>query len=187
MSNRQIDNSCLALKIKLRTINIPEKPVILDCFHGNGVIWDTIKRQYPKEYKIVGIEKQNRKGLGSIYGDNIKVIPTLDLSKYNVIDMDAYGSPYQQIKAMFKNKTLNPGTIVYYTFIQTAQGTVEKSLLAGIGITSSMYGKNPVLYRGMAQKAFIDYLYHSGVKKVYQYRKQEGPSVKIYGYFIVEN
>jgi len=134
MSNRQIktDNSRLNIKIKMRLDKTNDGDIVLDCFHGKGVIWDIIKKH--KNIEVYGIEKEKNKGRIALYGECEKVIPSLDLSCYNIIDCDAWGIPYKAIKAVLKNHTLKKGTVIFYTFIQAGMGIINKELLQYTGV-----------------------------------------------------
>ena len=87
------------------------------------------------------------KGTGSIYGECEKVLPALDLGNFDIIDFDAYGSPYSAMVKMFENKSLKSGTRIFYTFIQTGMGKLENKLLAEIGITKAMLEKAQTIFR----------------------------------------
>jgi hypothetical protein len=181
MSSQRTDNSRESIKVKIRKEGTKNNMVILDCYHGKGVIWNTIKKQ--KNIKVIGIEKDKGKGYGSIYGECEKVIPSLDLSKYQIIDFDAWGSPYKSIKAMFLNESLKKGTICFYTFIQTGMGTCQKALLNYIGIKDTMYKKCPTLFRNHGFIAFKEFLRVHGIKEITDYNFIETGSTKHYGMF----
>jgi len=93
MNRRQIktDNSYLNTKINLRMNHLPDKKSIkvLDCFAGRSRIWEKIKRKSFKNINVVGID---RISYGStLKGDNVKYLKGMDLDKYDIIDLDAYG------------------------------------------------------------------------------------------------
>lgn len=97
MSNRQTDNSFLWDKIALRLNHIPlkEKLSVLDAYGGDGHIWNKIKERYHGEIQILRCDqKTNKKGV-YIRGNNIKIMNGIDLSIFDVIDLDAYGYPFQ--------------------------------------------------------------------------------------------
>jgi hypothetical protein len=184
MSSKRIDNSRTETKIQMRKEHTKNGYVILDCFHGDGVLWNAVSKE--KKIKIVGIEKEKNKGACSIYGVCEKVIPSLDLSKYDIIDCDAWGSPYKAIKACFDNKTLKCGTIIYYTYIQKGIGSIEKELSKTIGVTEEMYKKCKSLFRSQGFTAFKEYIRLNGVEWVTNWHYQDGGATKNYGYFVVK-
>lgn len=188
MSKGQIDNSCFAEKVALRVRNLPDGDClkVLDAFHGEGVIWQHMKRKTGRIGQIVGIEKENGKGRGSIYGDNTKILPRLDLSLYDVIDLDAYGCPYKQIKAILENRTAKQGTVVFFTFIRTAQGGVDHEMLESAGFTKRMIKKSPMMFAKKAIPAFHAFLHAYGVRTIRQFQVKSPGSKKIYGCFIID-
>ena len=72
------DNSFLSDKIKLRLNHLPRQDNInvLDCFAGEGVIWDSIKKRTDKSITVVGIEQKNKKGV-YLKGNNLKFIKNI--------------------------------------------------------------------------------------------------------------
>ena len=57
----QTDNPYFDEKVKLRMDNLPAKNHIkvLDCFHGEGLIWDVIKKSRPDiKFEVVGIDQK---------------------------------------------------------------------------------------------------------------------------------
>jgi len=182
MNNRRIDNSFLDLKIKIRQNNLPQNNVfVLDAFHGEGKIWEEIKKTRA-DIKIIGIEKINKKGGNSIYGDNLKLLDIMDLSKYNVIDLDCYGIPFKQLEKIFKNKTIQKKTIIFYTFIQSIYGCVDKKLLECYGINDYIYNKCPSICFKKGRDAFYYYLNLNKINEVNEITKQN----KTYGCFRIQ-
>ena len=183
MSSKRTDNSRFEEKVLLRDEVVKDGDVILDCYHGEGVIWNRISKH--KNIQIIGLEKEKGKGLGSIYGCAEKIVPSLNLGIFDIIDFDAWGSPFETMLACFKNETLKKNTSMFYTFIQTGFCRVEIKLLSYIGITESMYKKCPTLYRNLGFTAFKEFLYQNGVSELKNYHIMEKTSIKNYGYFIV--
>ena len=182
MSNRRTDNSRLDEKINMRLARAKNGSKVLDCYHGNGVIWGRIKNRIKVE--VIGIEKENGKGSIALYGECEKVIPRLNLSEYDIIDCDAWGIPYKSIKAVLKNDTLKPGTVIFYTFIQTGMGRVPDQMLEYAGISKVMIQKCPTLFKKIGFDAFKEFLRMNGVSCIYDSLYQDGQSRKHYGYFV---
>lgn len=96
------DNAHLRSKEHLRRLATDgmEDLRVLDCFAGNNTLW----RTFPLS-RYYGIEAVKGKG-ANLHADNLKVIPSLDLSGFNVIDLDSYGSCVKQLFAVFSNLSL---------------------------------------------------------------------------------
>lgn len=102
----QTDNSCLEEKIILR-LNSLEKIAkdtvnVLECFGGDGVIWGEVKQRTTKKINTLRIDlKEDKKGI-YLKGNNLKYLASLDLKTFDIVDLDAYGSPFQQLQIIFK-------------------------------------------------------------------------------------
>jgi hypothetical protein len=182
MSSRQIDNSHFGAKVAMRLNLVKDGMKILDCFHGNGELWGYIGKQI--KISVTGIEKQKGKGKGVLYGECEKIIPSLDLSRYDIIDLDAYGIPDDALIKVLDGSPKS-GTIIFYTFILVGMARCTNYLLNNIGISTSMAAKCPTLFSNFAFDSYLDMLYNYNIKEVYDLHYQEKNSHKHYGYFII--
>jgi hypothetical protein len=98
------DNLFLRDKIDLRKTFLPKKCKIyvLSCFDGHGKIWKTIQSEENIDITVTGIDKKRIQGV--LVGDNRKFLRVLDLKKYDIVDLDAYGNPFEQIEILIKRK-----------------------------------------------------------------------------------
>ena len=118
MNSVQTDNSFLETKVKLRIDNLPAGECnVLDCYAGTGLIWRTIKEKTQRQINVLGMDLKKLQGI-YLQGDNLKFLATMDISRFNVIDLDAYRVPYHQLKIIFSRK-LHAETIDFVTFIQS--------------------------------------------------------------------
>ena len=155
MNSHRTDNSFFLQKVDLRIRFMPDKqPLkVLDCFRGNGLIWDEIR--IGRDIEITGID--NRKGLKGQYlqGDNRKFLTSMDLSQFHVIDLDAWGIPYDQLTIIFARGYI--GT-VFVTFIQSQFGRLPDGMLHELGYTPAMIKKIPTLFSRNVDRKFKEYL-----------------------------
>lgn len=175
MNSVQTDNSHFAAKIKLRMDNLPRGSCsVLDCFGGQGLIWETIKGRLPKkDIKILRIDlKKDRSGV-YLAGDNRKFLASLDLNRFNVIDLDAYGVPFEQLQAILRRKRATPLTI-FATFIQSLYGRLPVKFLAELGYSQSMVKKCPSLFNRDGLSKLKAYLALAGIKKIKRYSDHTG-------------
>ena len=164
-SSVKTDNSFLADKVGLRVDHLPAKGdiTVLDCFAGTGRIWKGVKTRTRREIKILAMDKRP---IGfHLPGDNIGWLMGMDLSRFNVIDLDAYGVPYDQLKILFERGYKG---IVFVTFIQSLWGRMPNQLLIDIGFTEAMIAKAPSLCNGRGWDHLCEWLALQGVKKVYK-------------------
>ena len=169
MNNLQTDNSYLADKIALRINNIPKKKElnVCDAFSGKGTIWANIRKEYLGKINLVRFDKEVKSNDFVFIGDNIKFLSAIDLTHFDVIDLDAYGVPYEQLKILF-NKNFK-GT-VFVTFIQTMMGGLPHEFLTDIGYTKDMIKKCPTLFAKNGFDKLLNWLAMNGVTKI-KYRK----------------
>jgi hypothetical protein len=167
MSSPQTDNSYFDLKVQLRAENLPAGEIsVLDCFSGTGRIWDEVKRRCPgRKFHVARIDQ--RPDLPGVYlrGDNRKYLASMDLDKYNVIDLDAYGVPFDQMETLFRRPLTTP-KVVFVTYIRSALGQLPYGLLESLGYTRSMIDKCPTLFCRHELEKLLGYLANKGVRQV---------------------
>jgi len=170
------DNSLLWYKVKLRADRCPKDPFnVLDCFGGYGETWKMVCRYTSRnDIKRDGIDFESRPHC--VRGDNRKWLMAIKLQQYQVIDLDAYGVPFEQTKILIQRKYKG---IVFFTLIQSMLGNCPVKLLAENGITKDMAHQCPTLFGSKAFEYYLSYLSDNGVKSVFHRSKFR----KHYGYF----
>jgi hypothetical protein len=163
------DNDNLTSKINLRleVLKLVENPNILDCFHGNGILWKLIENKLNKKLTITGIEKIKDKGDSDFYGDCMKFLPNLDLSVYNIIDLDSYGVKSLEILDILINKKYK-GYIIL-TVIVSGYGSVGKFILTKIGYTPNDLKKANILISRDFENNVKKYLYSLDINEIKGY------------------
>ena len=170
MVQTKTDNSFIKLKIDLRISHLPSGDLrVLDCFAGSGKIWRSIKKRTGRNIKILPIDL--RKDIGfHLSGDNLDYLISLDLTKFEVVDLDAYGVPVEQLKVLFDSGY--KGT-VFVTMIQSIFGRMPNDLLIQVGFTEEMINKTPTLFGRRGWEYFKQYLSGNGVQKIWHYSKDD--------------
>lgn len=169
-SGKKVDNSMLTEKVNLRLAVLDKikkaEIKVLDAFGGNGVVWDETKKK--TKQKISTLRIDHRDDLDGVYlkGDNLKYLKGLDLSKFDIIDLDAYGSPYQQLKIVLESGY--KGHVVC-TLIETHLGGQFKEMLIEIGYTAAMIEKVPVLFAKHGREKMFAWLDQKGIEEVEGY------------------
>jgi hypothetical protein len=182
MSNQAIktnnDLSLINSKVQLRIDSIEHlkgQIKVLELFGGEGVLWNEVKKITKKDILILGIDKNKYKRV-QLQGDNLKFIDSLNLNDFDVIDADAWGSPFYQIEKIFSQ---NYKGIVHCTFIQTMHGDLSKEMLLRLGYTEKMLSKVKSIFNKNGIEKFKNYLARNGVNKIYIVSKNK----KNYLYF----
>ena len=128
MNSVQTDSSFFETKVKLRIDNLPAGDCnVLDCYAGTGLIWRTIKERTKRRINVLGMDLKKLQGI-YLQGDNLKFLASMDISRFNIIDLDAYGVPYSQLEIIFSRK-LQAETIIFVTFIQSIYGRLPHRML----------------------------------------------------------
>lgn len=167
---KKTDHSHFTLRLELRLESLKkirkQKIRVIDCFAGDGLLWDKIKKDSSKDIDILKIEKKrNARGI-YLMGDNVKFLRLLNLDRFDIIDLDAYGSPYRQLNEIFKK---NYQGIVICTFCQTGMGGLNKKMIEEIGYSKEMIDKIPTLFNKNGMEKLSQYLALKGVKKIIGY------------------
>src|SRR5688572_25502525 len=96
-TSKKTNNSYLADKVALRVAHMPKagEVRVLDCYAGQGVIWRAVERLTGREIKVLGIDVNKPDELSGFRmpGDNRAYLEIIDLSRFDVVDLDAYGIP----------------------------------------------------------------------------------------------
>ena len=170
MSKVRTDNSHLQEKIKLRIQSINDlnkKEInILECFAGDGIIWNEVKKCTNKKINILKIEKKYKRSIIYLKGENLKFLEKIDLQNFDIIDLDTYGSPFKQLEIIFKK---NYKGIVCVTFINTEYGRMEYNLLKKAGYSISIIKKCPTIFSKNALNIISCYLYKNGIDEIIGY------------------
>jgi len=88
----------------------------------------------------------------------------MDLTKYDIIDLDSYGIPYLQLELCLQK--VKPGTLIFITFIQSIFGRLNKYLLQKLGYTLKMINKAPAMFNRNGFDKFKQYLALKGITNI---------------------
>jgi len=167
---KKTDNSYIDEKINLRleVVNkINKKNInVLECYSGKGLLWNQVKEKTDKNIKILKIDQKRISESSVLIGDNRKYLKCLDLSKYDIIDLDAYGIPYQQLETIFKKDYIGH---VICTMIQTGMGNLNNGLLAILGFDNKITSQCRVFLSRFALEILCKYLYIKGIQNITGY------------------
>lgn len=183
----QTDNSYLSEKVQLRIESLPKKDVVyvLECFAGDGLIWKEVKRITKRNIKILRIDqKEDKKGI-YLKGDNLKFLQSMDLSRFDVVDLDAYGECFRQMEIIFAKKFSG---IVHVTYTKHNMARINYTLLTSLGYSRKMIDKAPTLFAKNLETVLEQYLAKKGIKKITGYFfNQSHFGKKMYFYFKMIN
>lgn len=168
----KVDNSNLDLKVDLRLEVVnkidKDKITVFEAYAGDGIVWSKVKEKADKEIQVLKVEKKGQKKGFYLQGENEKFISLFDFSHFDIIDLDAYGIPYDQLKVVFEKEFKG---FVIVTLIRTHYGRIPSELIKTSGITDAMIKKIPSLFsKGELSDKIIDnFLYLGGAKELIGY------------------
>jgi hypothetical protein len=94
---KKTDNRSLRLKIEIRTKALAAAGLthvrVLDLCAGEGDIWREM-RKHVDVTSYVPVDRKPR-AFGSIKGEALTIARAIDLTMFDVIDVDTYGSPWE--------------------------------------------------------------------------------------------
>jgi len=138
---------------------------ILDCFAGDGKLWRLLEKEYGDSIRHVGIDTEMKHG-AKYLGDNRKYLKHLPLNDFNLIDIDAYGVPYEQLHIIAQRQYQG---IIVGTFIQCGYGGLPYAMLEELGYSRKMVKKITKLFFADGWKKWISYLKLIGYESVFVY------------------
>lgn len=128
----KVDNSATELKAQLRIRNLPEAPAVLDLFCGTGQMYRAAYKDRAILYHGVDKEKVHDPEICTL-ADNLAFLQREDIDRYNVFDLDDYGSPWKQLYIILR-KINRPDVTIFITdglvMHQKVDGKVTKFVSA---------------------------------------------------------
>lgn len=121
----------------------PGRCRVLDLFAGSGVMHRLVWHE-AADYAGCD-ERWFRDGRRAFVADNRRLLRCLDLVPFNVFDLDAYGSPWEQATIIAARRRLEAGERIGLTWTDGASmrarlGRIEGAMAALAGMRSDMRG-----------------------------------------------
>ena len=139
-------------------------PRVLDAFRGHGWTWAAVQRLDPsKPITVTGIDTRNDKTEAYLKGDSAKWLAQLDLARFDVVDLDAYGQPVAQVDILARRGYR--GRIVC-TFILARKPILHLQILERIGIPRDMAMTCKTLFATDPEAKILGWLHSYGVRAV---------------------
>ncbi len=155
--------------MELRKRYLPARdPIrVLECFGGHGRIWAAIKRECAgRRLEVTSIDVRRLPGRASqLVGRAAEYLPSLDFSRFDVVDLDAYGIPYEELCQIFGRFQGS----VFLTLVIVGMGRLPNALLVELGYTEAMIRKGPVICCRRGQEKVLMWLANRGVKELNAY------------------
>jgi hypothetical protein len=130
-----------------------DRASVLDCFAGAGEMWRAVWRE---AHAYVGCDKVFYEDERTCFAcDTNRLVRNIDLSAFNIVDADHYGSPWEPLYIISRRRTLAPGerfgvVITEGQGMKMQMGGLSISLAAMASVSTAMPGM------GEAQDFVID-------------------------------
>lgn len=179
------NNSHLPMKARLRAEAVRQTGLdrlrVLDAFAGEGKVWQEVERLCPGvEFEYVRIDKKKYSGHQTIQANNLKVMPSLGLSQFDLIDLDAYGWPHEQLLLCAERA---PDVPVVATCIMQPRSKVPTKVLIGCGVPADWidYRKvGGVVFNRWRAEFWDDFCARLGYSWTVKHIGQSTDALKIY-------
>lgn len=94
-------------EIRLFVLECVPDAVVLDAFAGSGVMY---QRVWHKASEYIGCDRIWYPDDRLVYAcDSRRLLRALDLQRFNVFDLDSYGSPWEHVVILAARRTASPG------------------------------------------------------------------------------
>lgn len=162
--NSKLEEKLIIRREVIRKIGKPEINVI-ELYAGKSVMWSILRQEFAGEVKInlLSIEKEHGKNPRALQGDNMKFIGGIDLSRFDIVDVDAYGVPASQLIAIHKQHYQG---YVIVTAIQSMFGALPKEVLLSNGITRAMMKKVSAVFVSKGLQYIKNFMYSLGCRHI---------------------
>lgn len=163
-NKKKVDNDHQPSKIAVRRLAVESlgepRPIrVLDAYHGYGKMWEKMGDAMPDwTFNVYGVDNQHR-GAGTIRADNVRLLEALDLSKFDLIDLDAYGWPTKQLRLVAAGA---PDVAVVTTRIHQRLGQVPHDILDDLNF--ALPKAVPTLLQRLSEELWEAWLHHLGYR-----------------------
>lgn len=166
------------VSLRLKAIDGLKTAEVLDCYHGDGLIWQSVAKRRDG-ITVTGIEMNESGSPFFCYkGNNLEIIDTIDLSPFNVIDLDAYTNPVNLMNKILPR--LDKPTVIIYTFCMNRLSGIPGNL----SMFSNIQKKAKTITNKFLDDCWKNYLFSNGVEQFHEVRLNEGFIIKKYGFFV---
>jgi len=164
---RDNDELNLDAKIDLRveaveSLGDPRLIQVLDAFHGDGIIWDQVTERLPAGWEVQLYRADyETHAAGTLKVDNVRLLEVIDLARFDLIDLDAYGYPDKQLRIVAARA---PQVPVVMTTIWRAWGMVPNAVSYDLGFRFPK-GYAKTLVAKVGEELWEAWLYQIGYRQ----------------------
>lgn len=110
-----------------------DRAKVMDAYAGDGEMYRAV---WKRARAYTGCDlKFFRDDRHAFVGDNRRVLRAVDLGQFNIFDLDAYGSPWEQAMIIAERRTVDPGETLG---LAITEGSAMKMKLGGMPIAMKL-------------------------------------------------
>lgn len=99
------------IALRRRVLASVPSPKVFDAFAGSGRMWRSVWR-HAQAYVGCDLKWYRDKERRAYVGDNRRVMRAIDLSVFNIFDLDAYGSPWDRALIVADRRAVATGELI---------------------------------------------------------------------------
>lgn len=175
----KVDNSAPAAKIALRAWLVDQiQPArVLDCFAGTGQMW---RGAYQRTEFYLGLDRKvaPTDARRLIACDSLRYLRDrdVDIARFNLFDLDAYGSPYQHLAIIcsrLRAKSAVGFVLTSGLGFNAAMNSMETKLLEYVGLEAHRVGRTQHMLREEIESRAIQRALGEAGLKIVEARRAE--------------
>lgn len=141
---------------------------VLAAYYKSGELWSTVSVGLSQQINVVGVVEKRIPGAVHLVGSNVRYVKSLDLTDYDIVDVDAPGSPYAVLRALFMNNSFSEMG-VFFTFNKVLNGGLDRKMLLDLGFTPGMLKAVRPMLQARVFELFKGWLGRMGVSSLTYY------------------
>jgi len=178
------DNAHTPSKVGLRVMAVemlgaPRRVSVLDAFHGHGQLWKLTAAELGEQWDVhIFRTDHQERAAGTLKIDNARLLAVIDLTRFDVIDLDAYGWPTDQLRLVAERA---PHALVLTTRIPGMYGRIPNVIIDDLGLVAA-HDAPASLLSSISEELWEAWLYALGYDTSYlvRYEATAGGMVKRY-------
>ena len=167
-------------KVNLRIESIKDLDFVrvLECFAGEGRLWDEVEKRVNKNIYRTKIDSNYYNDI-DIIGNSETIIKSITLHRYNVIDLDSWGSPVKSLQVLFDKKYKG---IIHCTYCSPISFNPDNILATNyFEFDSKIIKKSPALFAKKIGEMIKIFLHKNGIISINGHLSNR----KNYFYFVI--
>lgn len=153
---------------------------VLDAYAGEGNIWREVRRRMEPAgwmFSVFSVDRDEHAST-TLRSDNVQVLTSLDLAQFDIVDLDAYGWPVEQLRIV-SAAVRRPLTVVTRIAATLGWSGAPAAIMADLGVSPPK--DTPANFLGaVADEMWDGWLYELGWRTSLRFAFNKQGSSKCY-------